>query len=76
MTWTREGGGCFVAGKCAKKKCACDDDYVRRRRGKPEERAVVLDTMKRHFDMPERVESLADLRKLKGVCEVKRQRAR
>ena len=70
MAWVHTGGGCMLAGM---KKHPCDDAYKNERNG---ERVTFYTTPERHFNMPSKVSSLGQIKRLKGVGRMERRGAR
>jgi hypothetical protein len=64
--WRHTGGGC---GLTTSSRHPCDESYER-----GSERVTVLTTFDRHWNMPERVVSLSQLKRLKGVGTIKKEK--
>lgn len=67
--WKHAGGGCWVADGSPG---PCDDEYRHEKTG---HRLTMRTTLERHFDMPQRVSSLAELSRLTGVSRVRETKA-
>lgn len=59
--WKHVGGGCKIGG-------SCDDEY---RHDDSDRRLTCRTTAERHFDMPRRVAGPAELRRLRGVTNIR-----
>jgi hypothetical protein len=60
--WRHVGGGCFLGAGPPQSFC-CDDEY----QDETGRRAVFHTTVRAHFRMPDRVESLSGLKRQSGV---------